>query len=205
MRPPLTLTTLAAALALTGCATDIPTPTTTPTPPFSMADVATQAPTLGAAKDATFLILLDKAGIPHPNDREAITGARIVCATLAVDTGTRGEIVFLFEEEGGLPFINAAADTYCPELTPSSAAPSGPAFTISEGTHVVGTDIEAGTYKTTGPVGSSSCYWARLKDTAGDGDSIITNNLTDGPATVTIKSSDAAFETSRCALWTKVS
>ncbi|MGH3519343.1 MAG: hypothetical protein ACRDQ7_18370 [Haloechinothrix sp.] len=68
------------------------------------------------------------------------------------------------------------------------------------GIFVVGEDIEPGTYKTSG---SSLCYYARLRDTSGDFDSIITNANVDGPATVTISSSDGAFETSGCADWVK--
>lgn len=92
-----------------------------------------------------------------------------------------------------------------PTTTPPAPTTTAPADTIGQGTHVVGTDIQPGTYKTTGPAGSSPCYWARLSDTSGEGDAIIANDLSDGPSTVTIKKTDGAFETSRCSLWTKVS
>jgi hypothetical protein len=90
-----------------------------------------------------------------------------------------------------------------PEAPP---APTGPVTSFSDGTYVVGTDIVAGTYHTTGPAsnGSGLCYWEREKDTSGNFDSIIANDLGHGPATVTISSSDGAFKTSGCNTWTKV-
>lgn len=84
------------------------------------------------------------------------------------------------------------------------AEPAAPAGSFSDGVYVVGEDIEPGTYKTAGPDSSvfPMCYWARLKDTSGDFASIITNGNPQGQATVTIKSSDGAFETRGCE-WTK--
>jgi hypothetical protein len=90
-----------------------------------------------------------------------------------------------------------------PEAPP---APTGPVTSFSDGTYVVDTDIVAGTYHTTGPAsnGSGLCYWEREKDTSGNFDSIIANDLGHGPTTVTISSSDGAFKTSGCNTWTKV-
>jgi hypothetical protein len=86
------------------------------------------------------------------------------------------------------------------------ATHSGPVTSFSDGTYLVGTDIVAGTYHTTGPAsyGSGLCYWEREKDTSGNFDSIIANDLGHGPTTVTISSSDGAFKTSGCNTWTKV-
>ena len=63
--------------------------------------------------------------------------------------------------------------------------------------------VAPGKYRTAGPEAGDfgSCYWARLKNTEGDFDSIITNGNTEGPAVVTIRQDDGAFET-RCT-WTK--
>jgi hypothetical protein len=90
-----------------------------------------------------------------------------------------------------------------PEAPP---APTGPVTSFSDGTYVVGTDIVAGTYHTTGPAsnGSGLCYWGREKDTSGNFDSTIANDVGRGPATVTISSSAGAFKTSGCNTWTKV-
>jgi hypothetical protein len=67
------------------------------------------------------------------------------------------------------------------------------------GVFLVGDDIKAGTYRGDGSDGT--CYWARLSDTSGELDGIITNELPDGPTVVTIAESDVAFETSGCADW----
>ncbi len=76
------------------------------------------------------------------------------------------------------------------------------ATTIGEGNYEVGVDVQAGRYKTSVP-DDELCYWARNKDDSGD--SIIANELQDGPAqmSVTIKKGEF-FETSGCGTWTKV-
>jgi hypothetical protein len=51
--------------------------------------------------------------------------------------------------------------------------------------------------------GGDTCYSARLKDAEGDIDSIIANNTSEGQSVVTIKPTDAAFETSGCGTFTK--
>lgn len=73
-----------------------------------------------------------------------------------------------------------------------------------DGTFVVGDDIKAGTYKTVGPEDEYGCYWARLKGTSGDFEDIIANGNVTGQTTVTIASSDGAFETTGCKEWKKV-
>jgi hypothetical protein len=92
-----------------------------------------------------------------------------------------------------------------PQPTPEQAVASGPLTAFGAGTYEVGTvdgQVAPGKYKTAGPAGGSpSCYWARLKDTDGDFDSIITNGNAEGPTVVTISKADGAFET-RCT-WTK--
>jgi hypothetical protein len=80
-------------------------------------------------------------------------------------------------------------------------APAGPQTTFSEGTYLVGEDIKAGTYKTTG--GSDGCYWARSKNDSGEADAIIANDLGGGPSRVTVKKGEI-FETNSCDDWTLV-
>lgn len=81
-----------------------------------------------------------------------------------------------------------------------TAPPPGPAVAIPEdGTWLVGTDIKPGTYRSS----DGDCYWARLKDTSGDFDAIIANG-NGGNQVVTVKKTDKAFESARCAPWTKV-
>lgn len=111
----------------------------------------------------------------------------------------------------GIEIINqcvAAVPSTTPSSTPSipaaQPAPSGPVTSFGAGTYVVGTDIVPGIYKSAGPVNTALCYWARLRDTSGELSSIIANNNISGPTTVTIKSTDGAFQTSRCATWNKL-
>ncbi len=70
-----------------------------------------------------------------------------------------------------------------------------------EGTYTVGGDIQPGIYHTSGPSGDIDCYWERDSDLSGTTDSIIANNLSSGPQTVRISSTDAAFQTKGCAPW----
>jgi hypothetical protein len=110
----------------------------------------------------------------------------------------------------------AVEDEPAPEVTVTetktvtakpSKAPEPKVATIpGDGTYVVGSDIKAGTYKTTGPEESTipNCYWARLKGTSGDFEDIITNGNATGQTTVTISSSDGAFQTNGCKTWKKV-
>jgi len=74
-----------------------------------------------------------------------------------------------------------------------------------DGTYLVGTDVKAGTYRSATP-SSGNCYWARLSNTDGTGDTsgILANNNSAGSSIVTIKASDKAFNTSGCETWTKV-
>ncbi|MDT3438320.1 hypothetical protein [Pseudofrankia sp. BMG5.37] len=113
-------------------------------------------------------------------------------------------------------FVYAVAIAYCPEVprpdiapllstTPTApVAPPAPATTITPGTWLVGTSIQPGTYETTtaGTDVLDSCYWARLSGTSGDSGEILANGNVQGHGVVTIKPTDAAFQT-RCT-WTKL-
>ncbi|MFF2774566.1 hypothetical protein ACFVU3_06625 [Streptomyces sp. NPDC058052] len=91
-----------------------------------------------------------------------------------------------------------------PETTPPPTEEAGPADHFAgDGEYLVGEDIRAGTYKTTGPDGSFGCYWARLKDASGEFDAIIANNNLQGPGRVTLKKGEY-FQTQRCQEWKKV-
>jgi hypothetical protein len=109
------------------------------------------------------------------------------------------------------PAVTARPQAAHPQARPLPAPVAAPSFppglatTFGEGKFVVGADIAPGTYRTTGPSGRLDCYWERLKRTSGATDSIIANNLGQGPATVTIAANDGAFQTRWCSTWTKVS
>ncbi len=82
-----------------------------------------------------------------------------------------------------------------------TAPPPEPAAAIpDDGTWLVGTDVKPGTYRSSS---DGDCYWARLKNTSGDFEAILANG-NGGNQVVTIKKSDKAFESTRCAPWTKV-
>ncbi len=86
----------------------------------------------------------------------------------------------------------------------TSTLPAPPAMTVTapppppkdafggDGTFVVGSDVQPGTYKSDG---GSGCYWGR-EDSAGK---TIDNNIGDGPSVVTIQPGDFAIKTARCA------
>lgn len=98
------------------------------------------------------------------------------------------------------PAETVTVEVPAPEPVAEPAAAEG---SIGNGVHVVGVDIEPGTYRTDGPSDDAMgfCYWARLSDTSGEFDSIITNGAPMGPATVTIDPSDGAFDSSGCQPW----
>ena len=72
---------------------------------------------------------------------------------------------------------------------------------FDDGIYIVGTDIEPGTYRSSG---SSGCYYARLRNFSADLNSIIANGNTDAPTVVTIAPTDAGFESQNCGTWTKL-
>jgi hypothetical protein len=75
---------------------------------------------------------------------------------------------------------------------------------ISPGSYVVGKDVKAGTYHTTGPDGSnmSGCYY-EWKGSTDANAQIIDNNISQGPATATLTDGQV-FTTNGCAAWQKI-
>ena len=74
-------------------------------------------------------------------------------------------------------------------LDSNTLDPIGQGFT--DGTYLVGVDIQPGRYRIT-PVGGSSTYWARLDNTL----DIIDNDLSDGQLIVIVKDLDFALSIS---------
>lgn len=72
-----------------------------------------------------------------------------------------------------------------PPEVPAEPVQTGPKTEFSDGMYAVGTDIVAGSYRTTGS--SDGCYWARERNDSGDSGSIIANDLFNGPGSVTVK------------------
>lgn len=96
------------------------------------------------------------------------------------------------------PQVNAAISALAsPNATQQAATDN----TIpGDGTFTVGTDVQPGTY--VAPA-MSGCYWQRLKDTSGDPEAIIANDIANGQVTVTIAATDGAFSTQGCGVFTK--
>lgn len=70
--------------------------------------------------------------------------------------------------------------------------------TFGDGTYVVGTDIAPGTYQSQGGDG---CYWARLSGFDGTPDEVIYSVYPTNSSVVTIKPTDAGFESINCGTW----
>lgn len=81
------------------------------------------------------------------------------------------------------------------------ATPKGPASSFGDGTFLVGSEILAGTYKTSNDVGR--CYYERLSGLTGSFDDIIANGNPKGPAIIEILPTDKAFKSSGCGTWVK--
>ncbi len=73
---------------------------------------------------------------------------------------------------------------------------------ISDGTWRVNDEVKAGTYTATVPDGGL-CYYARLRGFSGDIGDLITNDVGNpgDRVRVTIKKTDAGFETHDCGEW----
>lgn len=132
----------------------------------------------------------------------------IFLAPFAVIAGV-GIVLALFS----IPRAQQAADN-APHVQPTESEPGPavpspttkpgakkvtPAAVPRDGVLFVGKDVKAGTYRTTVPADSIACYAARLKDTDGELDSIISNHLYEpgAQAVLTVKRTDYAIEV-RC-------
>jgi hypothetical protein len=107
------------------------------------------------------------------------------------------------------PTVSAAPLAPVPTLPPPDV-PARPANTFAAGIHEVGNgsgQMSPGKYHSDGPGQGVTgyCYYARLSATDGQDESIIANVNTLGPATVTVKPTDAAFEIQGDCVFAKVS
>lgn len=102
----------------------------------------------------------------------------------------------LDDREAGLDDREAALDTTEQQVAASTIP--------GDGVYVVGEDIEAGEYRTSGPSGDNpvGCYYAFLSGTGADAE-IIDNNILGGQGRVSLSDGDV-FETSSCEDWSRV-
>jgi hypothetical protein len=75
--------------------------------------------------------------------------------------------------------------------------PGANATTFGDGLYQAGVAIQPGQYRTDG---TDACYWAKLS--TGDTNSVVDNDYTTGPQTVTIDS--PYFESENCGTWAKI-
>jgi multidrug efflux pump subunit AcrA (membrane-fusion protein) len=87
------------------------------------------------------------------------------------------------------------------EAAVAGAEAKAKANTITDGTWSVGTDIAAGTYRTTDEVGSS-CYWAILAGGT-NGSDILENDIPGGGRPMVTLAEGQDFNTKRCGSWQK--
>lgn len=87
--------------------------------------------------------------------------------------------------------------TKTPTPIPQAAPKAPKEESYPEGTYEVGVDIQPGKYVSRD--NSDGCYWARLSAN----DDIKANDIRSGQSVVTIRKSDAKFETSGCNPWVR--
>jgi hypothetical protein len=82
------------------------------------------------------------------------------------------------------------------------APPAAPATTIEDGDWLVGSDVEPGTYTSTGPPGGLPCAWERASDFSHDLlEGIVDYEFTEAPTTVTLRAGER-FTAQSCGTWT---
>lgn len=91
-------------------------------------------------------------------------------------------------------FQSVRCGTWTQDLSQITASKTS----FNDGTYIVGTDIQPGTYRSSGREG---CYYARLSGFGGSTREIIANENTDSPAIVSIALGDKGFQSVRCGTW----
>jgi hypothetical protein len=99
-----------------------------------------------------------------------------------------------------LPTDKGFTSSRCGTWTQDLSAITKSKTSFGDGTYIVGTDIEPGTYKSSG---QSGCYYARLSGFGGSLDDILANQNTNTAAIVTIAATDKGFKSNHCGTWTK--
>lgn len=137
------------------------------------------------------------AGQAGHTTQDSRLAAQPVAATKTVTAAPRTEMV-------AAPAVTQTV-TSAPEPPPvtTSAPPAGPATSFGNGQYQVGVDIAAGQYKSSGPTDGSMCYVEVARDDLGSIDSIVNNDIVQGPKTVTVKKGQYV-KNSGCETFTKV-
>lgn len=165
---------------------------------------AAPAPTLPQFNDGNYVVGTDiKPGTYRT--REASTGCYY--ERLSGFGGTTDDIIANANTDAPAVVTILSTDkgfdsSNCGTWTEDLSAITNSSTTFGDGIFIVGTDIEPGTYRSSG---ESGCYYARLNGFGGTSDDIIANQNTDSSAIVTIAASDAGFQSSNCGTWTRMS
>jgi hypothetical protein len=114
---------------------------------------------------------------------------------LANDNPQGPAVVTILATDRG--FQSDACATWTADLSPLVKGSS-----FGPGDYIVGTDLEPGTYRDSGP--GQSCYYARLSGFTHALSDVIANNNTTSPAIVTVAPSDRGFTSAGCGAWTRI-
>lgn len=146
-------------------------------------------------------IKLQKEKFKH--DPAAIAAAASASAQARADSEAEASQSAAAEAQASQSAAAAAAQASQSAAAAAAAAQAAVRGTITGGVVVVGSDVDPGVYKTTGPDGSNTmgCYYAFKSGTDADAQ-IIDNNIVQGPATVTLKQGNV-FESRSCDDWHK--
>lgn len=182
---------------------DAPPPTNPPAPPVTAPPQPPPAP--AGFGNGTFAVGRDIA----PGTYRAPNTSFCYWARLSGFSGSFDEIIANDTTSGGpsmvtikptdVGFESSGCGTWTADLSPITASPSSP---FGAGTFIVGVDIAAGTWQSSG---TDSCYWQRTSGFSGDFGEILANDFSSGGASiVSINPSDKGFTSSGCGTWTKV-
>ena len=109
-----------------------------------------------------------------------------------------GVCFYIFWALGSIGGANQSVST---SQVPNIPVQNKPMSSFGDGNFIVNSDIQPGTYKSSG---GDNCYYARLSGFGGTVDDIIANKNTNLSAIVTIASTDKGFISERCGRWTKL-
>ncbi|CAG6399395.1 hypothetical protein NMG29_03650 [Streptomyces cocklensis] len=134
-----------------------------------------------------------------------LAAAGTVAAVLAIGTAACGPADDSASSSGssGTAAGSTAPSASAPASAPAKKKEDKPAVKAAfkgDGTFQVGTDVQPGTYKTSGN-DDGMCYWERAKDAKDDTDSILANDTVAGSSYVTIKPTDKIFTSTDCKDW----
>ena len=210
----LLITVLLIGLACTAAPSqDLPTPTATPIDQPTSTSEPTPVPTPTPAptpEPTSTLTVVVQPPTPQPTATSAPTTAPAPMATLIpaatpVPTATAVPTPTPAPTATPIPVPNATVvstptptPTPAPTVTPAPTATPIPPQGFGDGTWIVGSEIQPGTYAA-GP-GLDFCTWKRLSGFSGEFEDIIEFDFSSRPI-VTISASDTGFESGGCNKW----